>query len=149
MVAAAALTLSSNAIAAGDGSMTAKATQHVRHWFQVGEASWYGLHFQGRKTATGERFDMNALTCAHRTLPLGSWLRVTNLRNSRSVIVRVNDRGPMEHSRIVDLSYAAAQSVSLNGTARVQLEPLNPSDPAVVEALLAQVHIPMFPTLPR
>ena len=74
----------------------------------VGRASWYGAWHQGRRTASGERFHMWALTAAHRTLPLGTHVRVTNLRNGRSVEVRVNDRGPLLDDRIIDLSRGAA-----------------------------------------
>jgi rare lipoprotein A len=97
-------------------------TQH--HWYQVGRASWYGGFFQGRETASGEDFDMNAMTCAHPSLPMGSLVRVTNLRNHKSVVVRVNDRGPIQENRIVDLSYAAARMLgfSRRGTAPVRLE---------------------------
>lgn len=94
------------------------------HWFQLGRASWYGKNFQGQTTASGEAFDMNQMTCAHRSLPLGSLVRVTNLRNHRSVVVRVTDRGPMVPSRIVDLSYAAARVLGFygRGTSRVRLD---------------------------
>lgn len=115
----------------------AHATTH--HWFQTGKASWYGRAFQGKRTATGERFDMNALTCAHRTLPLGSWLRVTNLVNHKSTLVRVNDRGPYEKNTIVDLSYAAAQKVGLLGKAQVRVERVQPNDPDLAEALIPQI----------
>src|ERR1700753_1931553 len=80
-----------------------------KHWYQIGRASWYGGDSQGQQTASGEDYDMNDMTCAHRSLPLGSLIRVTNLRNHKTVVVRVNDRGPMPESRIVDLSYAAAR----------------------------------------
>ncbi len=82
---------------------------------------------------------MNALTCAHRTLPLGSWLRVTNLRNRRSTFVRVNDRGPYESGTIVDLSYAAAQRLGVLGKAAVRVEQVSPNDPELANALLAQL----------
>ena len=82
---------------------------------------------------------MNALTCAHRTLPLGSWLRVTNLHNRRSIFVRVNDRGPYEDNTIVDLSYAAAQRVGLLGKAAVRVERVTPDDPELAHALVAQL----------
>ncbi len=82
---------------------------------------------------------MNALTCAHRTLPLGSWLRVTNLRNSRSTFVRVNDRGPYESGTIVDLSFAAAQRVGLLGKSAVRVERVSADDPELAHALLAQI----------
>src|SRR5271157_5100125 len=81
--------------------------------FQVGKASWYGRVFQHRPTASGEPYDMNDLTAAHRTLPLGSWVKVTNLRNDRSVMVRINDRGPVRKSRIIDLSYSAANVLDM------------------------------------
>jgi rare lipoprotein A len=95
-----------------------------RRWYQIGRASWYGTFFQGRSTASGESFDMNGLTCAHRSLPLGSLIRVTNLRNHKTVVVRVNDRGPVPVDRVVDLSYAAARSLGFtnNGIAPVRLD---------------------------
>ena len=76
-----------------------------------GRASWYGQPHHGRKTASGETFDMNRMTAAHPTLPLGTRLLVTNLANGRSVIVRVNDRGPRRADRVLDLSYAAARAL--------------------------------------
>jgi peptidoglycan lytic transglycosylase len=84
--------------------------------YQVGKASWYGRHFQNKKTASGESYDMNDLTAAHRKLPLGSWVRVTNLKNARSVIVRINDRGPVAKNRIIDLSYGAAKMLGMGST---------------------------------
>jgi rare lipoprotein A len=103
---------------------TAAPTVHRQHWFQFGRASWYGHALQGLPTATGEAYDMNAMTCAHRTLPLGSLVRVTNLRNHRSLVLRVNDRGPMIETRVVDLSYAAAKRLGFShqGTVRVRLD---------------------------
>jgi len=100
-----------------------------------GVASWYGREFDGRKTASGERFDMHALTAAHKTLPLPSYCRVTNLRNGRSVIVRVNDRGPFVRNRVIDLSYAAAQELDITreGTGIVDIEILEPVDDATAE----------------
>jgi rare lipoprotein A len=124
------------------------AASRIKQWFQTGQASWYGLKFQGRKTATGESYDMNALTCAHRTLPLGSWIRVTNLRNRKTVLVRVNDRGPSFGDRIVDLSYAAARAVGLGGTGKVKLERVNPKDPEVARIVLAQTPDLAVPTIP-
>jgi rare lipoprotein A len=108
-------------------SNTVKAqTLHHQHWFQFGRASWYGHALQGLPTANGEAYDMNAMTCAHRTLPLGSLVRVTNLHNHRSLVVRVNDRGPMvdTQTRVVDLSYAAAKRLGFShrGTVRVRLD---------------------------
>lgn len=100
---------------------------HFHRWFQFGRASWYGHTLQGQPTASGEPFDMNGMTCAHRSLPLGALVRVTNLHNHRSVVVRVNDRGPMITSRIVDLSYAAAKVLGFRGTARVRVDLIDPS----------------------
>ena len=90
----------------------------------LGEASYYGNELAGNRTASGERFNPRALTAAHRTLPLGTKLRVTNQANGKSVIVRVNDRGPFVKSRLIDVSYAAAQQISMirSGKARVRLE---------------------------
>lgn len=92
-------------------------------WSQVGRASWYGGQFHGRATASGETFDMNALTAAHRTLPLGTWIEVTNLDNGRHAELRVNDRGPFVGDRILDVSRAAARKLGflVDGTARVKI----------------------------
>ena len=94
---------------------------------QSGMASYYGPGFHGRRTANGETFNMNAMTAAHRTLPFGTKLKVTNLANGKSAIVRVNDRGPYANGRIIDLSVAAAKQIGStnSGTARVTLEVLN------------------------
>jgi rare lipoprotein A len=81
----------------------------------TGKASWYGEPHQGKRTASGERFDKNALTAAHRTLPLGTRVLVTNLENGRAVEVRINDRGPSVPDRIIDLSYAAARALGAVG----------------------------------
>jgi len=91
-----------------------------------GRASWYGSAFQGSPTASGEPFDMNALTAAHRTLPLGSYAQVKNLDNGRTVVVRINDRGPHARRREIDLSYAAAREIAMvgAGTAPVEIAPL-------------------------
>jgi rare lipoprotein A len=92
--------------------------------YQVGTASWYGGDFQGKETASGEPYDMYDLTAAHPTLPLGSHVRVTNLRNGRAVVVRINDRGPVVPGRIIDLSYGAARvlGVKARGLQRVRLD---------------------------
>ena len=89
-----------------------------------GVASWYGPGFHGRKTANGEYFDRHSLTAAHPTLPLPSYVRVTNLDNSHSIIVRVNDRGPFAHNRVIDLSQKTAEALNFRhkGTARVRVE---------------------------
>jgi rare lipoprotein A len=83
--------------------------------YQVGTASWYGRFFHGRETASGETYNMYQFTAAHRRLPLGTILRVTNLENGESVIVRVNDRGPVPRTRVIDLSYGAARMIGLSG----------------------------------
>ncbi|MFP4301511.1 MAG: septal ring lytic transglycosylase RlpA family protein [Spirochaetaceae bacterium] len=94
---------------------------------ESGYASWYGGHFQGRMTANGETFDTNQLTAAHRTLPFNSVVRVTNVENERSVVVRINDRGPFVENRIIDLSRAAADAIGLTaaGVGMVRLEVLH------------------------
>jgi rare lipoprotein A len=92
--------------------------------YQIGTASWYGSYFQGRATASGEPYDMYDLTAAHPTLPMGSWVRVTNLRNGRAVVVRINDRGPIVPGRIIDLSYNTARVLHFDsqGLQRVRLD---------------------------
>lgn len=98
---------------------------------ETGYASWYGPPYHNRKAANGEIYDQDALTAAHRTLPFGSLVRVTNLKTGESVLVRINDRGPFVTDRIIDLSRAAAKAVSVwrAGTARVQLDVLEtPAD---------------------
>jgi len=91
---------------------------------QEGVASWYGKKFHGKQTSNGEIYDMYAMTAAHKTLPLPSTVRVTNLRNGRSVVVRVNDRGPFVDNRLIDMSYAAAQKLDMirEGTTLVRVE---------------------------
>ncbi len=93
---------------------------------QTGVASWYGSDFHGKKTSNGETYDMNAMTAAHKTLPLGVYVKVYNRQNGREAIVRVNDRGPFVKGRIIDLSYAAAKKlgVDIAGTAPVRIEAL-------------------------
>jgi len=100
--------------------------KNKKFWEQVGKASWYGPHFQGKETASGETFDMYDLTAAHRNLPMGSLVRVTNLANGSYVTVRINDRGPVYRSRIIDLSYKAAKVLGLSsaGVQSVRLEVL-------------------------
>ena len=91
---------------------------------RTGEASWYGARYQGRTTASGQPFDRNAMTAAHRKLPFGTLVRVTNLANQRTVFVRINDRGPYARGRIIDLSERAAELLGFTrrGTARVRVE---------------------------
>jgi rare lipoprotein A len=100
-------------------------TQHAKYKpFEVGTASWYGEDFDGKPTASGEDYDMYDMTAAHPTLPLGSYVRVTNLRNGRAVVVKVNDRGPVVPGRIIDLSYGAASALQFQhrGLQRVRLD---------------------------
>ncbi len=98
--------------------------------YQIGTASWYGKIFHGKPTASGEPYDMYDMTAAHLKLPMGSYVKVTNLRNGRAVVVRVNDRGPIVPGRIIDLSYGAAQALQFKarGLQRVRLDLVNPSD---------------------
>ena len=93
-----------------------------------GKASWYGREQNGQLTANGERFNMYALTAAHRTLHMGTRVRVINLRNGRATVVRINDRGPYSHGRIIDVSYAAAKLLGMldAGVVPVRLEVLQP-----------------------
>ena len=90
----------------------------------AGIASYYSDEFHGRKTSNGETFDMHELTAAHRTLPFNTKVRVTNLENNKSIVVRINDRGPFKDNRVIDLSFEAAKQIGLiaNGTASVRLE---------------------------
>lgn len=92
---------------------------------QVGKASWYGPGFHGKKTASGEIFNQNALTAAHPELPFGSKVKVTNLANGKKVVVTINDRGPYHDDRIIDLSKAAARKLALEGTTRVSVVTLS------------------------
>src|SRR5438094_10466092 len=96
--------------------------------YQVGTASWYGDYFQGKPTASGEPYDMFDLTAAHPTLPLGTYVRVTNLRNGRAVVVRVNDRGPVVPGRIIDVSYNTARVLAFKaqGLQQVRLDDVQP-----------------------
>jgi rare lipoprotein A len=96
--------------------------------YQVGTASWYGDDFDGKPTASGEDYDMYDMTAAHPSLPLGSYVRVTNLHNGRAVVVKVNDRGPIVPGRIIDLSYGAAHALEFEhrGLQRVRLDVVKP-----------------------
>lgn len=106
------------------GQLTAVASNTVSKFKQNGIASWYGRQFHGRKTASGETFDMNGLTAAHRTLPMNCYIKVTNKDNGKSVIVKVNDRGPFHGNRVLDLSYGAAKAIGITqrGTGNVTIE---------------------------
>lgn len=108
----------------------------VQPFRQRGLASWYGKRFHGQKTSSGERYDMYGMTAAHKTLPLPTYARVTNLRNGRSVVVRVNDRGPFKDGRIIDLSYTAASKLDMlkDGTTFVEVRALTPEQKAAPPA---------------
>ena len=119
-----------NTTASNDPSITGSISQpniETSQAFQKGTASWYGPGFHGRKTASGERFNSYDMTAAHRSLPFGTRLKVTNETNGRSVVVRVNDRGPFAHRRIIDLAKGPAQALGLTsvGTAYVSLHRLD------------------------
>ncbi|MCG8596777.1 MAG: septal ring lytic transglycosylase RlpA family protein [Kiloniellales bacterium] len=112
------------AACAGPAEKVRYAPGEVPDYNRVGVASWYGPGFQGRKTASGVRFNMNALTAAHRSLPFGTQVRVTNVDNGRTVVVTINDRGPFTRGRIIDLSKAAASRLGMikQGLAKVRVE---------------------------
>src|SRR3954462_3795018 len=114
-------------MAAGPVTQGSSSKQVTPKPYQVGRASWYGKQFHGRSTASGEPYDMFQFTAAHRQLPLGTWVRVTNLHNGRSITVRVNDRGPYVGNRGIDLSYGAAQMLELRarGTEKVRIDIVN------------------------
>ena len=104
--------------------------------YQVGKASWYGSLFQGKATASGEDYDMHNFTAAHRELPLGTFVKVTNLKNLKSVIVRINDRGPVTPGRIIDLSYSAAHRLEMHqkGLQKVRIDVVEPRDAEIAMA---------------
>jgi rare lipoprotein A len=116
----------------------------LREFKQRGIASWYGKKFHGQRTSNGERYDMYAMTAAHPTLPIPSYVRVTNLKNGKSVIVRVNDRGPFHPGRIIDLSYAAAAKLGYvnAGSTMVEIESILPED---MPKIAAQRRAPRVP----
>jgi rare lipoprotein A len=98
-----------------------------KHYDEIGVASWYGTQFHNRRTSSGEPYNMLAMTAAHKSLPLPTYVEVTNLSNNRKIIVKVNDRGPFESSRIIDLSYVAAKKLDVvrTGTAKVRVRAIN------------------------
>lgn len=118
--------------------------QSARGYDQTGTASWYGPKFHGHLTANGERYDMHAMSAAHKTLPLPTLVRVTNLENGRQVVVRVNDRGPFVKNRLIDLSYAAAQALGFDGqgTTRVRVQTLDGAAPERYVASSRPVRTP-------
>jgi rare lipoprotein A len=115
---------------ATSGHKITKSSSHKSKAYQVGTASWYGEQFQGKQTASGEAFDMRDFTAAHPSLPLGTMVKVTNLRNGKAVVVRINDRGPVVEGRIIDVSYTAAQALGFKerGVQTVRLELYQPRD---------------------
>ncbi len=110
---------------------TYRVMKSSRGFVEEGVASWYGRKFHGRRTSSGEPYDMFAMTAAHKTLPLPTYVEVENLDNGRRAVVRVNDRGPFKNDRIIDLSYAAAArlGVTETGTARVRIRAIEPDAP--------------------
>jgi rare lipoprotein A len=113
---------------------------------ESGLASWYGTKFHGRRTSSGEAYDMFAMTAAHRHLPLPSFVEVTNLDNGKRVVVRVNDRGPFVDGRIIDLSYAAAHRIGMveKGVARVRIRAVGPGGVPAEPAPVAKVETPVL-----
>ena len=118
----------------------------VQSFQQTGVASWYGRRFHGQKTSSGEPYDMYGMTAAHPTLPIPSYARVTNLANGRSVVVRINDRGPFHSDRIIDLSYTAAYKLGYAsaGSARVQVESIVPGETETATAAPASAPADAF-----
>jgi rare lipoprotein A len=112
-------------------------------YVERGVASWYGPGFHKIRTSTGEPYDMYGMTAAHKTLPLPAYVRVTNLQNGRSVVVRVNDRGPFVDNRIIDLSYTAAAKLDMlrNGTAMVEIRAIDPTVPAADSTVFASMSV--------
>lgn len=113
-----------------DSVVYAQTSGSYSEFMEEGTASWYGPGFHGRKTANGERFNTNELTCAHKSLPFNTILKVTNLENGRYTIVRVNDRGPYIRGRIIDLSNAAKNEIGMGGLAKVRIETYEPVNSA-------------------
>ncbi len=117
----------------------------ARGFSQKGLASWYGRDFHGKKTANGETYNMYAMTAAHKTLPLGTWVRVYNLRNKKQAVVRINDRGPFVRNRIIDLSYKAAKKLGVvgPGTAPVKIVALGMASRGTVVPSAPVKYIPV------
>ena len=133
--------VSQNAIEVGKPSAAISKSRVPVRPYQVGTASWYGESFEGKPTASGEPFNMYELTAAHPTLPLGTFVKVTNLRNRRAVVVRINDRGPIVPGRIIDVSYSAAKVLKFQGQGvqRVRLDVV-PAQKA--PAMMAMLQVP-------
>jgi len=142
--------VTSEKIGRGNKPYSIKGIRYVPHtkrkaYTKKGTASWYGRKFHGHLTSNGEIYDMYQMSAAHKTLPLPSFVKVTNLANNKSTIVRVNDRGPFYQDRIIDLSYAAAYKIGVydTGTAQVHLEVILPDDvPSAAENLLTTTTKP-------
>ncbi|RZU37039.1 rare lipoprotein A [Fluviicoccus keumensis] len=123
-------------------------TYHVmasaQNFRQSGRASWYGKKFHGQRTSSGERYDMYSMTAAHKNLPIPCYVRVTNKDNGKSVIVKVNDRGPFHSDRIMDVSFAAAAKLGMldNGTANVSIETINPAKVLKEQTIIAKAEKP-------
>lgn len=111
----------------------------LRSYKEIGTASWYGRRYHGQRTSSGETYDMYGMTAAHRTLPIPSYARVTNVANKRSVVVRINDRGPFHNDRVIDVSYTAAYKLGMlqGGSTQVEVEAIDPRG-AVATARLAE-----------
>ena len=126
-------------VAAGKTSKTQKSVKAEPKPFQVGSASWYGKQFHGKTTASGEDFDMFEFTAAHKTLPLGTFVKVTNLKNGKWIVVRINDRGPYVGDRIMDLSYSAARMLNFrDGVERVRIDLIQPEHIALNQGYSGQ-----------
>jgi len=117
-------------VIATSGNKTRKTNSPKSKAYQVGTASWYGGQFQGKQTASGEPFDMRDFTAAHPSLPLGSFVKVTNLKNGKVVVVRINDRGPVVDGRIIDVSYNVARALGFKerGLQKVRLDLYQPTN---------------------
>lgn len=115
--------------------------QDARGHVERGKASWYGTKFNGRRTSSGEPYDMYAMSAAHKTLPLPCYARITNLDNGRSAVVRINDRGPFHSNRVIDLSYAAATKIGVfpKGTATVEVRGIDPAEPGSAPGVVPSV----------
>jgi len=120
-------------------AQTTTTRSHRSKPYQVGTASWYGEDFQGKETASGEPYDMQDFTAAHPTLPLGTYVKITNLRNGRAVVVRINDRGPVVDGRIIDLSYNAARALGFKdrGLQKVRVDLVQPVTMAMLRPPVA------------
>jgi len=113
-------------------------------WAQQGQASWYGHPYDGRLTASGETYDMEKMTAAHRTFPFGTVLLVTNLGNNQTVQVRINDRGPFVKDRVIDLSHAAAQTISMPGVANVGIKVISTPPTRAADVFAVQGFKPIM-----